>query len=198
MVFSRLWRPVNPDMANHLDVLSNSLENFVAKDFSQKLESSVLPRLDDGMGAIRVSVFNQLSGAINSGNNVTRGSERHLNWSEMTKQIIGDVSPKIIGSFNTAHLQKLEACRSESMRHMSVTKDGLSELKSKEDARLMQVKELVERHQRTERELQRWLNAMNLRVRFQYLYFPVLLFAVAMIWAAVSLSYGFIRSFHLI
>ena len=84
----------------------------------------------------------------------------------------------------------LEACRSEIMRHMSVTKDGLSELKSKEDARLMQVKELVERHQRTERELQRWLNAMNLRVRFQYLYFPVLLFAVAMIWAAVSLSYG--------
>jgi hypothetical protein len=158
------------DMTNHLDVLSIALGNFVATNFPQRLENSVVAALNNKMGELRVLVFNQLSSAIRKDPEIARLGKEHLKWDVLTDQIVSLVAEKIIGTFDRQYEQMLGGCRSEIARHMSVTRDGLSDLKSKEEGRLAYLHSLSDRYRKTEKDLRSWLNAMNLRLRAHYLY----------------------------
>jgi hypothetical protein len=58
--------------------------------------------------------------------------------------------------------------------------------KSEED-RLTNFAILNEKLKRTEEELRRWRSIMNFRVRIQFLFFPIIMFAVASVVAIAKL-----------
>ncbi len=172
------------DTANHLEILSSSLNNFVVTDFPQKLENAVIARLENRMGEIRVSVFNQISAAINSDSKIARlAKEGGMSWDKLTNEIIERTTEKIVGAFSQQYEEMLTGCRDEIRRHMAVTRDGLAGLESREEARLASLRAMADRYRKTEAELRSWFNAMNLRVRVHYLYLPLLLFIVAAGWS---------------
>jgi hypothetical protein len=175
-------------MANHLEVLSNALRNFVATDFPQRLEGSVVAALNNKMGELRVLVFNQLSAAIRKDPIIAQLGKEHLKWDALTDRITNLVTEKIIGTFDRQYEQMLDSCRSEIARHMSVTQEGLSDLKLKEEGRVAYLQSLSDRYRKTEQDLRSWSNAMNLRVRAHYLYLPVVLFFIAAGWSLLALS----------
>jgi hypothetical protein len=186
------------DMGNHLDVLSNSLENFVAKDFPQKLENAVRIALQGRgikMGELGAIVFNQLSAAIRKDPMIAQLGKDHLKWDVLTDQITERVAEKIIGTFNEQYERMLESCRNEIVRHMSVTREGLESLKSNEMMRLSHLRSALDKNRETEKALRNWLTAMNLRVRAHYLYLPLSLFIIAVGWSLFVLSSPFLHQF---
>jgi hypothetical protein len=182
------------DMSNHLEVLSNSLHSFVATDFPQKLEKAVLAALNNGMGEIKISVFNQLSAAIRKDSEIAFRGKDHLKWDVLTGQIIDRVSEKIVGTFEDQYQRVLGSCRNEILRHMEVTGEGLDRLKYKEEARLESLKVLSDKNFETEKSLRSWSSAMNWRLRAHYFYLPIALFICAAGWSLIALLRPFFAS----
>jgi hypothetical protein len=76
---------------------------------------------------------------------------------------------------------------------MAVTREGLDNMMRIDDMRLAHLRSSSERNHKTERQLRSWVNAMNLRVRVHYLYLPLFLFGIALLWSIFGLSRDFLN-----
>lgn len=159
-------------------------------DLINNIEAGLTSRLLRKHAGIHVDLFNGLSAVIRKAIQGVN-PEGKLNWSELADEIIKIVSENVSARFPDAFESAMSDRSAQLSKAVDNSKAAFERADQSEIARTAHLVELNKRFAEVERQLKRWKNAMNLRLRIQYLWLPMVLFAGALLFTCANLYFGF-------
>jgi hypothetical protein len=167
--------------------LLESLDRPGLVKFSADLENRVSQLLRSGTGLIYVESFNQISKAVRRDPKTGFVIGGNISWDQLARQIVDRVSELVKSVILEQHKDIVNDIREE-IRHLTAdAMSAVTAIQKSEEERLANFAVLNEKLKRTEEELRRWRSIMNFRIRIQFLFFPIIMFSGASIYAVAKL-----------
>ena len=141
-------------------------------------------------GPLYTGVFNEISAAVNADKNNAGILTKNLNWETIT-EVVTERAGQIVKATITEETQRLMGAVHEDItRHIDESKLALQDLAKIEGELFKELSTSNQKIQRAVRDLRVWTSAMNIRLRGQFYYLPVMLFMLANIYSIGSLIFG--------
>jgi hypothetical protein len=178
------------DAKNAVEKIADQISKINPHNLAASVESRAIKTLDRPTGAIYTQTFNQLSAAIRKDSQIQHVVGEYLKWDELAERIVSATRDKIIGTFHESCSQSLKGLQEDVDAALVGAIERATEANAAEDVRLKLLQEMSDRLLNTEGKLRRWVSAMNLRLKVQYLALPITLYLVAILYATANLSCG--------
>jgi hypothetical protein len=182
---------IRDDTKNSIEALSKSASRIIPSDFPSRVGQTIQRLITGPMGPIYTTAFNQLSQAIHKDGQIEHILKGNINWQELADRVSKGVIEKLNSKFDEAHNLFLETIKKEIEEQLDEVRRNFEQVKLVENNRIEQLKLLNHRFSKSESQLKRWGNAMNIRLRFQYLFFPVALFLSAISYSGWGILHEF-------
>jgi hypothetical protein len=171
--------------------IANRADSTFPGDLANNMYSWAIKKIKDKRGDVYAATFNNLSAAFHKDSAIEHATKGNLSGADLADKIIADVSSKFPNFFKEGLDRGIENIRNDLLGAAEHIRRSLEEAGQAERARLSILGDQIRMYAETERKLRRWRNAMNIRLRVQYLYLPVFLFVSAGVYAAWRLGCQF-------
>jgi predicted nucleic acid-binding Zn-ribbon protein len=176
------------DAHEALGSLDKKFSNLTPTEFAQQLETFTIKSLKVPLGPIYTTAFNQISSAIHKDPKTQHVVSTNLNWEDISKKVITEVSSRIVGIFKENYALMLETVHRYLEKTTEDVQKQITRVEEHEAQRIIRLTELMERLRKTEHQIRSWRTTMNLRLRVQYLWLPVTVFVGPVLYAVFSLA----------
>jgi hypothetical protein len=166
--------------------LANEFKKPVSANMPGAIESRLTKRFSSARGELHSAVFNQVSAAINN-SQLTSDASRNIRWDVITADAIGRATDVMAAAIEQETRNVAEHIRTRVEQVAREAEAVLKRAEESEGTRIVQLASLNAQLEKTKRQLRQWRSLMNMRLRYQYLVLPTVIYAFASIAASLRL-----------